>query len=550
MDPLIKPSESSITDPDPIVHPVRAFLHECGIDVTQFPRLRLLVEVRNATKLRGGQLYLPLRIPRAKGFAYESYCRVTRVLEIPSASAPKEHRRFFELEWTVGEHPIPDEEDHTAFSFLAREMDCPSCKHIFIPEIEVLDKTSVRIVCPQCIHHWVLKIEAPHQEKIQVRSLLDAFRDNPSQMRKEIQEWNLLGPQSPGGSEFFPFHFAKWDEASSSLEWLFDDTYGWTASSKTDDIEFEVLAKAMINAIALEYFLHSRSATDNSILENTDVQRRSEIRRRNQIQREVVEDLFPTQTSVRLDPIRLAREKALSPTKKLLVTACATAAALVLVLGAFIFHPQFMHKNSQVYKVPSSVSKALLSKVGTAVTPATTKSALSRQDIERAAEAKVEAERAEADAAENANRLTDEEVKTITNKQISTLNAEKLKEAQKAKEIEADEKKRAAERETAALQKQKAAKIETTFREGMLHLKLQQSKEAIGAFKRVLDLDPNNAASYRGLGLAYVYDQKFDQAIQAFEQYLKVSKNSFDRESILELLRTLKDRTKNSVAKQ
>lgn len=96
--------------------------------------------------------------------------------------------------------------------------------------------------------------------------------------------------------------------------------------------------------------------------------------------------------------------------------------------------------------------------------------------------------------------------------------------------------------------KQSNKDLDATYRQGMLHLKLQQGKEAAEDFENIVKVDPENAPSLRGLGLAYYFDQKFDLAVMALEKYLNISKNAVDRESVEKMIQILREKVATASA--
>jgi tetratricopeptide (TPR) repeat protein len=57
-----------------------------------------------------------------------------------------------------------------------------------------------------------------------------------------------------------------------------------------------------------------------------------------------------------------------------------------------------------------------------------------------------------------------------------------------------------------------------------------RSKEAVEAFKKSIDIDPNNAKSYYQLGLAYFGTQEtIPDAVPALEKFLSLESQSPDR---------------------
>ncbi len=502
--------EITQTDSEVITHPVKVFLQQCGIDVKTFPVLRFLIEVQEQIE-RYSRTFIPLRLPRFPGVFFESFFRVLRTVELPSTSNGK-NQRFIEIEWLIVEEAISEEEYHSAFAFLSNEIICPSCRSIFQADIEIVTTNEVRVICPECLNPWKIQIEASQKESEKTLILLDEFRSTPSEMRRRLQAWSTENISAADTRYFslFPFHFERWKDRTA-VEWFFGHNEGFRALCNTRNYHFENLIKSFVNYLSVEYFKANPTYPSPHLLETTDIQRRSEIQRKREAQRKVVDELLPMNTAIKQEQKALA---AYDRSTMRWVLPSITTLTLLVVFTASYFLWDYSHQQSarklalKIEREQEMLRRPEVQKVEPAQEPVFPK-----------------------DTIEKLEQHFDSDSKAFKPNEAGKI-AKKVSNARKK------------------MDSKKAKAIDENFRQAMLHLKLQHLSEAISEFKKILEIDPKNASSYRGLGLAYVYDHKFPEAIKAFEIYLSMAGDSFDRNSVEELLNTLKERTKSSVAQQ
>lgn len=555
--PVSRPtSELSQTQPERPQHPIKEFLDRCGADVSEFPFVRFLIET-SEKEIRSGRLYIALRIPSEPGYIYDSIIRITRVLEIPAISG-EGHRKFLELEWEIDEHPVPEDSLHDAIQFLGTEVMCPKCRELFNPDPDIIDQYSIRVECSQCLFAWNIKATALEKADARVPLLLDLLRADPASMRRYLRQWDQQ-PIDPTNSlyfSYFPFHFENLEE-QSSLDLLFGEQAGLVALSNGVGQDFELLARGLLNQISVEYFRRSEFSTPTQSLDKTEIQRK---------ERETVkihEDLPEVTPIVRVTPIEdqfeikdnsiepvvdtprvlkfttpipsdrfVAHQKAKEP-----IAARLAFVGIGVVSILFIFY--IVSKNMQI-----TPSEPVAQTTPNALTTAD-ESKTSPASLEQLKPVETNRSNEDSKLLDQALAATRTEAKQEVKKEVS----KPIKRAPVAREEVAP---KPSPKSSPADEKLKAERVETFYRQGMLHLKLQQSKEAESEFQQVIELDPKHAPAYRGLGLAFVYDQRFNEAISAFEKYLKTTQDNFDRDSIEELIQTLRERAANSspVAKQ
>lgn len=509
----------SQTEPEAFTHPVKIFLHELGIDTTLFPNVRFLLET-SEKDIRVGRFSMPLRLPSQPGYVYDSVARITRILEVP-ATAQKAHRKFIEIEWQISEEASIDENNHAVLSFLAAQVECADCKEIFIPDPEVINESSVRLSCPNCLNYWSVSVSSSTKKSESPELLFDAYAKDPAKLRNLISRW-IEGPIANHDQNYFlhfPFHFDTWDQGSS-LDWLFGESTGWTALSNGELKDFESLFKGFLNSLALEHFRNEFAKRPLSQLDQTEVQRKPIAEKTENP--ELPPDSDPEKTPVNIkakpaldqrfvwqSPITAVREapKLPPPPKS---KSGISGGTWLFSLGAFgvvgiIFGGIYFSQNIQAPRaqVPSTPAASISTSVAVEIPQA-------------------EIPQAEAPKPEPKSQKIEAPPAPIP--PLPRV-VEKVKPAETAKQKRA--------RDLA---------IDSSFRQGMLHLKLQQSQQAIGEFQKVLALDPNHADAQRGLGLAYVYEQNFQEAIIALNKYLKLAGNAYDKSSIEELLATLRSR--------
>lgn len=266
-------------------HPVRDFLQKAGLNVTSFPHFTFLIET-DQRDLRTYRVYVPLRLPEKPGWVYASYCRIRRIFEVPAVKVGQ-HRKFIEIEWQIDEEAILEEDTHSAFSFIAGELHCLNCREFFIPDPELLNKTSIRVNCPNCLHHWIIKVEASSKTSEPIELLLDTYQSDPKRFHRQIKEW-ASQPLDASYYSYFPFQFVPWDEGTS-FQWLFETSQGWSAISNGTSHGFEVLCKSLLNQFTLQSFQASPQVKSHDELEKTEVQRKTDVRKRESAQIKAIE---------------------------------------------------------------------------------------------------------------------------------------------------------------------------------------------------------------------------------------------------------------------
>lgn len=544
---------------DRFEHPVKDFLKKAGLEASQFPRLSFIFE-SDDPHLRTGRHYLPIRLPAQPGWLFESFYRVTRILEVPHAQA-EGHRTFVQIEWEILEAPVVDELPHEAIPFLTGETLCTRCREVFTVDPEIVDATTVSIKCPHCLAKWNVQSRPELDLENHIEFLLDRFHECPTAFQKKVAEWRdgSKGPEDLEYYEFFPIQFEKWSD-SSSLDLLFENRSGWITYSNGRASGVDGLFRSFINDLALK-FLSSQRRSQNSELENTEIQRKSEITIQTKTQtnttavarpRAMASEFRPI-TKVSMDvswnptdsagalasPVR-ERQSFSSPeqTNKVFYYAAFTLATLFFSL---IGWNAFQTANIQTFTRGAEILKqklVLKSKSFDATTQALTKAPEPKQEVKQEVKEEVKVSDkptvAKKEPVQEETELQEEipiEAVVVASQDSKTVRD--IKESNVAN-LEAKRK----EAEARLLQE----KVEAGYQQGMLHLKLQQASKAAEEFEKVIDLNPKHVETYRNLGLAYVYDHRFDQAITAFETYLKLAGNSFDRESVQELLKGLKSR--------
>ncbi len=458
-------TERSLTQPDLGTHPVKSFLHECGMDTSGFPSFRLLIETTEKY-IRSSGLRIPLRIPGQPGLIYESYCRILRVLEVP-AITKTHHRKFLEIEWSIEEVPVLETESHPSLFFLAGETACPSCRESFQPHPDIIDEVSVRIVCPQCLHQWIMKIESGLKSNVAgVQLLLDAFYENPSHLRRALRE------EHPGTAEtYFPVAFEAWN-SGSSLDWLFGDQKGWFAITAPGEINLEVLGKSLINTFCKEYFIKSRLTNSADPLEQTEITRKEDT-------------LTPTDTSM-TTTVSIAADFDRSPA------------------------PTFKSSPRWSYWI-TQTTLALLGVASLSIMVLLVWDQISPHSIDP------------------------------SKPESTAMEIPKIKENKKEEVVKTTPPPVPAPKPL-AIENPVSTEALAHYRRGMIHLRKEEGNEAIQDFKKAIQIDHENAPSYRGLGLAFVSEHRYDEAIQAFQQYLLLAKNSDDKTSVEEIIEAIKER--------
>ena len=479
------------------LHPVLSFLHSCGLDVSQFPVITLLVETTEK-HFRTHRVCIPLRLPTQPGVIYESFCRITRILEIPSTQSGS-HRKFLEIEWTIIEQPQVEEDEHPAYSFLAGEIQCIACRDFFAPEPQIIDERSVNVVCPHCMARWTVNVDHPKRDQGIVELLLDLNRINPLKLKSTLNDWEFQIVQANDSQyyKYFAYHCEALDQGSS-LDWLFGEVKGWKALPSSPLRDFEALARSLVNHIVIHYFRTASFAPHLNELEKTEIQRKTDVAvKKEQAPVQEISEASPAPTNVA--PMRTP---SLTPSKPFqwkdffskMAFACTGAAAVVFIYA-------ILAQNISP-KVPTIQNKTEISEVKPIQIPEKIAAVENKTEVNEV----VEKKQAVAAAAKPA----------VQKKEPSkSIVATKEKEFPK-KEIQNHE------TPLSALQE----KIETTLRRAKFELSLQHSAEAIAEFKKVLELDPKNAIAYFHLGSLYIDEKQFNEATSALKTFLQLAEKA------------------------
>ncbi|MBN8554812.1 MAG: hypothetical protein J0L93_05150 [Deltaproteobacteria bacterium] len=517
--------ERSFTVPDPVEHPVKSFFENAGLDVSRFPQITFLLETTEK-QFRAHKVCLPIRLPNQIGYVYEAACRVLKTLEVPLPASG--HRKFLEIEIQIEEIPIHEDDFHETLAFLASEILCISCREVFNPDPEIVDQNAVKVTCPDCLSSWLVKIEQPGRLLKPTSLLLDLYQENPSNLAVKYNDWESQPIQADDEEYYsiFPYHF-DYSENSSATEYLFGEVPTWKSLSNGTTRDFESLCKGFLNSITMNFFRNTKLLAPIARLDQTEIQRKSEITKKT-TEAEILKQTEKSESKAIEWPVPniLSLPKPASVTSNAskpyslkdkvsrTAFALAGAAALGFIIAVLLDNiPKPSNSNSlnkEAARLESEISSATNS-------------------IPSAANIQTPSEKAEANSIESIQSRAH----SLSLEKTSPIPAQ----PHFPKNQETPQQKKLAEAE-----KNRLEQIENSFRQGMLHLKLQQTAQAALEFQHVIDLDPANAASYRGLGLSYVYDQRFEDAIKAFEKYLKISKESFDRTSVEELIQSLKER--------
>lgn len=622
------------------VHPVKQFLEACGADVSTFPVLKFVVETQEKV-FNNTQVYIPLRVPGRSGFVYESFCRISRVTEIPEAQSEK-LRKFIEIEWRIDENPLLEAEHHAVFSFMSGEVECPACRALFIPDAQIVDDVSVRVTCPNCLHYWTLKVDSPALDSPTLVLLTDAFYKSPTTVRQNIETWTSSFSKENAGDfqRFFPCEFNDWDK-DSSLDWFFGDERGFTKKNAVEGGDFELISKSFINHLSLKYFKENEQHLSSN-LDKTEVHRKSEIQQKQEeAQRRVVSEFLagaseepenestqnseaaieqPTQDSLKpgveltiqqpyevfsemTQPAKFERQfeapdtvvkdlsfdiysPGASKPKTLSAHAIGIGVSLVaslLLIGGIFGYFVYQKKSTQQELMTKFEEQQAIA---------------NKADEERAAEQA----QADSDTSSGGGKVVDQMLskkddRVVDPKESSTEGAsvkyaafkpgteavdneseslaveEKLEEeVQKdlaesvnteekvAEEVEVKVTKEETAKEKVVVEPEGMAKpnlarmalIDAGFRQGMLHLKLQESKKAISEFNKVIELDPNHLGAHRHLGIAFVQEGQFSKALTAFETWMGLQKSdqntsvsAKDTQNVQHMIQMLREKVQN-----
>lgn len=569
---MVTESTWSTTSTEKLEHPVREFLRECGVEVADFPRINFLIEI-NESIFKNTQVYIPLRIPGRPGVVFESYCRILRVSEIPSIPESS-HRTFLELEWIIEETPLLEVEHHAVFSFLSGEVECLSCKHIFNPDPAILDDKSVKVSCPNCLHYWTIKVDSSALNSARLRLITDAFYKDPSKIQKSLADWDLSKDARQSDEsylQYFPIDFEGL-QIEAPLDFIFGERLAFKIKSGRLNNDFEILSKSLINRLVFQYFRSPNDSKYSSQLEKTDICRKSDVQIKEEKRKRLHAEFFPAREfeTIRSQPsespfeqlhfgnTQVKEMKWTAPArpepareKNRMALFLSTAASLLLIGGiGFYFWSQrggeFESEMALKEKLDSLQNNELLK-------PEPKETELANRDADLPSlKTEILETKPVVKKEKTAKSSEEETIKPVeesdTVKTLVMVEKEPEKEEAQAgtkQELVLSKSEGKSENRNLA----KMALIDAGYRQGMLHLKLQQAKEAALEFEKVIQLDPGHTDSYRNLGLAYVYDRRFEDAITAFEKYLNLAGESEDRNSVEELLATLKDRVSLTEAK-
>lgn len=75
----------------------------------------------------------------------------------------------------------------------------------------------------------------------------------------------------------------------------------------------------------------------------------------------------------------------------------------------------------------------------------------------------------------------------------------------------------------AASVRAQTADAELRFNQGLLHLREGRAEMAVQEFKKAIDQDKKNPYFHKGLGLAYVQQQKYKEAVETFNKVLELN---------------------------
>ncbi|PIR23054.1 MAG: hypothetical protein COV44_04855 [Deltaproteobacteria bacterium CG11_big_fil_rev_8_21_14_0_20_45_16] len=574
-----EPSFSTISETltERAAHPVALFLLACGLQKSQFPTVRLIVETGD-TYLQQNPVFVPLRIPGRSGFVYETYFRVIRVVEVPHPQE-SQHRRFYEIEWKIQEAPLLESEYHKLFSFISGEVECPDCRLLFIPDPVMIDSDALRISCPSCLENWTLQLSASKRRQ-QAKLITDSYYSDPSSLRRAMELWaSPFEVKSENNyQDYFPLEFEAWGEAGSH-EWVFGDNPGFRLKLSSEVTTLENVARSLINHFALKYFSNRSHLRPSSKLETTEVQRKSRVEIKTRMEAQFAQDFLIPDDAItvgasteaaskeassldahtmfeRQSTIGVRQRDETSSAKEITVITAvpildsrplktARVPSQLLILTVSFFLSLSLIAGILSYFIVTRSPREESMKDNSA-TPVNERKAQSIIEVARPTAAVDEALKPETSTDEAAQDAKAQDSVVVESQVPARLEEEALP---TPKIIEsapvADSVIDSVEVEKPSSPNfAKMALIDAGFRQAMLHLKLQQSKEAIVEFEKVIDLDPRHKTAFRNLGVAYVYEKRFPEAIKTFERYLALTTGSTDpdREEVRTIVSSLKER--------
>lgn len=272
----LKSSSQTVTDK--IAHPVAHFLGSLGIDISEYPKVSVLLETKEHI-FKNTQTYLVMRVPGEQGLLYESVARIKRIIEIPSADLG-DHRKFVEVEWFIDETGLLEEENHPAFAFLSSEVECPKCKTFFVPDAGLKNDQSLEIGCPSCLMKWEIKVDSDFINDPQPRLLSEYCAKEPEESVKLVKKWQQPSSNTEDDRQTFFFSEFSTGQESSSLDWFFGEQRVYTQHTSRCDGDFELLWRSFFNYL---YETHLKGAVGGAAnLLHTEVFRKSELLRKNE----------------------------------------------------------------------------------------------------------------------------------------------------------------------------------------------------------------------------------------------------------------------------
>ena len=137
-------------------HPVHHFFEMAWVDVSDFPRLRFIVEVEEFFE-KTYFVRIPLRLPSNPGWIYDLVFRANRLIELPRDDLIG-HQKLMEIECVVDEEPIAFKEQHLSSYFLTDVMECPNCRGRHPIHQQVLNSKTLQISCEQCQSKWAMSV--------------------------------------------------------------------------------------------------------------------------------------------------------------------------------------------------------------------------------------------------------------------------------------------------------------------------------------------------------------------------------------------------------